>query len=30
LIKEDGPLTIRAQRVVNAETGEVELYCHSS
>ena len=21
---------IRAQRVVNAETGEVELYCHSS
>jgi transposase len=30
LIKEDGPLTIRAQRVVNDETGEVELYCHST
>jgi transposase len=30
LIKEDGDLTIRAQRRVNAETGEVELYCHSS
>jgi transposase len=30
LIKEDGPLTIRAQRVVKKETNEVELYCHSS
>jgi hypothetical protein len=30
LIKEDGDLRIRAQRRVNAETGEVELYCHSS
>ena len=30
LIKEEGGLTIRAQRVVNANTGEVELYCHSS
>jgi len=29
-IKEDGGLRIRAQRVVNADTGEVELYCHSS
>jgi transposase len=30
LIKEDGDLSIRAQRRLNAETGEVELYCHSS
>jgi transposase len=30
LIKEDGPLTIRAQRMVNDDTGEVELYCHST
>ena len=30
LIKEDGDLTIRAQRRVNVETSEVELYCHSS
>jgi transposase len=30
VIKEEGDLTIRAQRVVNADTGEVELYCHSS
>lgn len=30
LIKEEENVTIRAQRVVNAETGEVELYCHSS
>jgi transposase len=30
LIKEDGDLRIRAQRRVNAETGEVELCCHSS
>ena len=29
-IKEDGDLRIQAQRVVNADTGEVELYCHSS
>jgi len=30
LIKEDGELSIRAQRVLDADTGEVELYCHSS
>jgi transposase len=30
LIKEDEDVTIRAQRRVNADTGEVELYCHSS
>ena len=30
LIKEDGLLSIRAQRVVNDDTGEVELYCHST
>jgi transposase len=30
LIKHEGDLTIRAERVVNADTGEVELYCHSS
>jgi len=30
LIKEDEDLRIRAQRRVNADTGEVELYCHSS
>jgi transposase len=29
LITQDGALSIRAQRVVNADTGEVELYCHS-
>jgi transposase len=29
-IKADGALRIHAQRVVNADTGEVELYCHSS
>jgi transposase len=29
-IKQEGALRIRAQRVVNADTGEVELYCHSS
>jgi len=29
LVKEDGDLRIRVQRVVN-EDGEVELYCHSS
>jgi len=30
LIKEDAEVRIRAQRCINAETGEVELYCHSS
>ena len=30
LIKEDGDLRIQAQRRVNPDTGEVELYCHSS
>jgi len=30
LIKEGDELTIRAQRRVHADTGEVELYCHSS
>jgi transposase len=30
LIKAHGALTIRAQRVVNEDTGEVELYCHST
>ena len=30
LIKERENVTIRAQRCINAETGEVELYCHSS
>jgi transposase len=30
LIKEQDDLQIQAQRRVNAETGEVELYCHSS
>lgn len=30
LIKDDEESCVRAQRVVNAETGEVELYCHSS
>lgn len=29
-IKQDGELRIQAQRVVNPDTGEVELYCHSS
>ena len=29
MIKEDGAQRIRAQRVVNAEADEVELYCHS-
>ncbi len=29
-IKDNGELRIRAQRVINADTGEVELYCHSS
>jgi transposase len=30
LIKDEGEFTIRAQRRINADTGEVELYCHSS
>jgi len=30
VIKEDGDLRIQAQRRVNPDTGEVELYCHSS
>ena len=30
LIKEDGDLRIQAQRRVNPDTGEVQLYCHSS
>ena len=30
LIKETDGVRIQAQRIVNAETGEVELYCHSS
>ena len=30
LIKEADGVRIQAQRIVNAETGEVELYCHSS
>jgi transposase len=29
-IKDDGELRIQAQRVVNPDTDEVELYCHSS
>lgn len=29
-IKDDGEQRIQAQRIVNATTGEVELYCHSS
>jgi transposase len=29
-VKDDGALRIQAQRVVNPQTGEVELYCHSS
>jgi transposase len=29
-IKNEGDLRIQAQRVVNSDTGEVELYCHSS
>jgi transposase len=30
LIKEDGKVRIRAQRVLDETTGEVRLYCHSS
>ena len=29
-VKDEGALHIQAQRVVNADTGEIELYCHSS
>ena len=29
-IKNDGDQRIQAQRIVNATTGEIELYCHSS
>jgi hypothetical protein len=29
-VKDDGAIHIQAQRVVNSETDEVELYCHSS
>jgi transposase len=30
LVKADGDLRVQAQRMINADTGEVELYCHSS
>lgn len=30
LVKTEGDLRVQAQRVINADTGEVELYCHSS
>ncbi|MEA3410407.1 MAG: IS1634 family transposase, partial [Pseudomonadota bacterium] len=30
VVKEDGASCVRAQRVVNPDTAEVELYCHSS
>jgi transposase len=29
-VKDDGPCRVEVQRVVNEESGEVELYCHSS
>lgn len=29
-VKRDGDYTVKAQKVVNSETGEVELYCHST
>ena len=29
-VKDDGELRVEVQRVVNEDTGEVELYCHSS
>ena len=29
-VKDDGELHVEVQRVVNADTGEVELYCHST
>jgi transposase len=30
VVKDDGPLQVRAERVVDEQTGEVRLYCHSS
>jgi len=30
LVKKEGELRVQDQRVVNSDTGEVELYCHSS
>ncbi|MCP4377384.1 MAG: transposase, partial [bacterium] len=30
LVKAEGDLRVQAQRIVNTDTGEVELYCHSS
>jgi len=30
LVKDDGPLQVKAERVVNPHTGEVLLYCHST
>ncbi len=30
LVKEDGDLRVRVQRIVNPDTKEIELYCHSS
>ena len=29
-VKDDGPLRVEVQRVLNEDTGEVELYCHST
>ena len=29
-VKDDGPLRVEVQRVLNDDTGEVELYCHST
>ena len=30
LVKAEGDLRVKAQRIINADSGEVELYCHSS
>ncbi len=30
LVKAEGDLRVQVQRMINADTGEVELYCHSS
>jgi transposase len=30
LVKAEGDLRVQVQRIINADTGEVELYCHSS
>ncbi|MCP4376965.1 MAG: IS1634 family transposase [bacterium] len=30
LVKAEGDLRVQVQRLINADTGEVELYCHSS